>query len=89
MSTAGWSAAARAAAGRTALASALIAGAQNLPQLLLYRACTDAGYIIGPLFLGWLTARAGFTSPLLLTAAMFIISGVLFALLAPETHRTG
>jgi hypothetical protein len=34
-------------------------------------------------------ARAGFTTPLLLTAAMFIISGVLFALLAPETHRTG
>ena len=53
----------------------------------LYRACSDAGYIVGPLLLGWLTARSGFNAPLLLTAAMFIIFGVLFALLAPETHQ--
>ena len=52
----------------------------------LYRTCGDAGYIAGPLLLGWLVSLAGFSAPLLLTAGMFVVAGGLFALFAPETH---
>lgn len=53
----------------------------------IYRTLADAGYVVGPLLLGWLLAVSGFTAPLLLTAAMFIVAGLSFALFAPETHR--
>jgi MFS family permease len=52
----------------------------------LYRTFSDAGYIVGPILLGWLAGAAGFNAPLLLTAALFVISGALFGLFAPETH---
>lgn len=52
----------------------------------LYRTCSDAGYIVGPLLLGWLVSLVGYTAPLLLTTAMFLVAGGLFALFAPETH---
>ena len=50
----------------------------------LYRTCSDAGYIVGPLLLGWLVSLVGYSTPLLLTAAMFLAAGGLFALFAPE-----
>ncbi|MGH2583628.1 MAG: MFS transporter [Dehalococcoidia bacterium] len=52
-----------------------------------YRTCADAGYIVGPILLGWLAGAAGFGAPLILTAALFLITGALFAVFAPETHR--
>ena len=52
-----------------------------------FRTCSDAGYIVGPLLLGWLAGTAGFTLPLIVTAVLFVIAGGLFGLLAPETHR--
>lgn len=52
-----------------------------------FRTCSDAGYIVGPLLLGWLAGVAGFNAPLILTAALFVLAGGLFALFAPETHR--
>jgi MFS family permease len=52
----------------------------------LWRSCSDAGYIIGPLLLGWLASLYGFAVPLVLTAAMFVASGAAFALFAPETR---
>jgi MFS transporter, DHA1 family, multidrug resistance protein len=55
----------------------------------IYRSCSDFGYIVGPLLLGWLTAVAGYHPPLLLTAALFVLSGSLFMLFAPETHPRG
>ena len=51
-----------------------------------FRSLSDCGYIAGPLLLGWMTDQYGFVPPLLLTAAMFISSGVLFWILAPEYH---
>jgi MFS family permease len=51
-----------------------------------YRTFSDAGYIVGPILLGWLGGVAGFNAPLILTAALFVVSGLLFALFAPETH---
>jgi MFS family permease len=53
----------------------------------LYRTFSDAGYIVGPILLGWLAGAAGFNAPLLLTAALFIVSGALFGVFAPETHQ--
>jgi MFS transporter, DHA1 family, multidrug resistance protein len=52
-----------------------------------FRSCSDAGYIVGPLLLGWLAGVAGFSAPLILTAVLFVLAGALFALFAPETHR--
>jgi DHA1 family multidrug resistance protein-like MFS transporter len=52
-----------------------------------FRTCSDAGYIVGPLLLGWLADVAGFTVPLVTTAILFAVAGGLFGLLAPETHR--
>lgn len=53
----------------------------------LYRSVADSGYIVGPLLLGWMAGITGYTFPLLLTAAMFLGSGLLFALFAPERYR--
>lgn len=52
-----------------------------------FRSCSDAGYIVGPLLLGWLAGVAGFSAPLILTALLFVLAGALFAVFAPETHR--
>jgi DHA1 family multidrug resistance protein-like MFS transporter len=52
-----------------------------------YRTCADAGYVVGPILLGWLAGVAGFGAPLILTAALFLITGTLFGIFAPETHR--
>lgn len=54
-----------------------------------YRSVADCGYIVGPLLLGWLADVSGYTAPLLLTAALFLVVGALFGLLAPEFHRHG
>ncbi len=53
----------------------------------LYRSVSDSGYIVGPLLLGWLADVTGYTTPLMLTAGMFLVSGALFAVFAPEFHR--
>ena len=52
-----------------------------------FRSVSDAGYIVGPLFLGFLADRAGYGTPLLVTAAMIVGSGALFWLFAPEFYR--
>lgn len=53
----------------------------------IYRSISDSGYIAGPLLLGWMADAGGYTLPLLLTAAMFLLSGTLFTAFAPETKR--
>ena len=53
----------------------------------LYRSVADCGYVAGPLLLGWLAGVRGYSAPLLLTAAMFLVSGALFARFAPELYR--
>jgi MFS family permease len=64
-----------------------IAGAGSRGRVFgLYRSVADLGYIAGPLLLGWLTDVAGYSAPLMITAALFLLSGVLFALFAPELH---
>jgi MFS family permease len=53
----------------------------------MYRSVADCGYIVGPLLLGWMAGVTGYTAPLLLTAAMFLVAGLLFARFAPELYR--
>jgi DHA1 family multidrug resistance protein-like MFS transporter len=53
----------------------------------LFRSVSDSGYIIGPLFLGWLAGASGYTTPLVLTGALFVLSALLFGRLAPETRQ--
>jgi MFS transporter, DHA1 family, multidrug resistance protein len=55
----------------------------------IYRTLGDAGYVIGPMLLGFLAAGAGAHTALLAAAAIALATMVPFALLAPETrHRT-
>lgn len=49
-----------------------------------YRSLADSGYIVGPILLGWLAGVGGYGLPLTLTAALFLLSGALFGLAAPE-----
>ena len=52
-----------------------------------FRSVADAGYVVGPLLLGFLADRAGYGVPLLVTAVMIVGSGALFWLFAPELYR--
>ena len=52
----------------------------------LYRSVSDSGYVVGPLLLGWLAEASGYATPLLLVAALCLLSGAAFALFAPELH---
>lgn len=64
-----------------------LAPGKSRPQVFGYfRSVSDAGYIIGPIALGWITSQFGYHFPLLLTAGMIVMSGVLFWVFAPETH---
>jgi MFS transporter, DHA1 family, multidrug resistance protein len=60
----------------------------NAVAMSTYRMTADAGYVIGPLGLGLL---ADYTSPaaaIIASSAVLVLVGALFALFAPETHRT-
>lgn len=59
----------------------------NAAAMSTYRMLAESGYVIGPALLGWLSDRVGTTTALVATAALVVATGMLFALLAPETHR--
>ena len=52
-----------------------------------YRTLSDIGYVVGPILLGWLGDWQGLDAPLWASAFGLIAIAVLFAVLAPETHR--
>jgi len=47
---------------------------------------SDAGYVLGPLALGLLADIFGPIPALLAAAALLVLVGVAFAVMAPETH---
>ena len=53
----------------------------------IYLTIADAGYVVGPFLLGWIADIASPATALFITAALFGISIILFAFLAPETVR--
>lgn len=52
----------------------------------LYRALMDVGYVAGPLTIGLMADLWGVDIALVVTAALIIITGTIFAIRAPETH---
>ncbi|MDQ2786670.1 MAG: MFS transporter [Chloroflexota bacterium] len=51
----------------------------------IYLTLADAGYVVGPFLLGWISDRAGMDTALFVTVGLFAIAVTLFALFAPET----
>ena len=52
-----------------------------------YRMLADAGYIAGPLLLGFAADVMSTETALYLTGGMVVAAGIMFAILAPETYR--
>ncbi|MBA2453073.1 MAG: MFS transporter [Chloroflexia bacterium] len=59
----------------------------NASAMGMYRMLADAGYVAGPLFLGAAADILTTETALYITGGMVVASGILFALLAPETYR--
>ncbi len=55
------------------------------PTMGLYRALADAGYVAGPLVLGIISDLESPIAALIFTSALLVLSGVLFAINAPES----
>jgi MFS family permease len=58
----------------------------NASAMGLYRMLADTGYILGPLLLGFAADLASPEAALTATAVMVILSGIMFAILAPESR---
>lgn len=59
----------------------------NAAAMSIYRMTGDAGYVIGPLALGFIVDVYGPVAALLIGSGALILVGLAFAILAPETHR--
>ena len=59
----------------------------NAAAMSTFRMLGDAGYVIGPIALGLLADGYGTVVALATAAALLVMVGLVFALLAPETHR--
>ena len=59
----------------------------NAAAMSTFRMLADLGYVVGPIVLGVVTDGVGANAALGATAAALIVVGLLFARLAPETHR--
>lgn len=59
----------------------------NAGAMSAYRMMADAGYVIGPVVLGLLADLFGAVTAILLSAAALVLTGLMFAVAAPETHR--
>jgi predicted MFS family arabinose efflux permease len=59
----------------------------NAAAMSAYRMLADLGYVLGPLAVGLAADMAGPETALNVTAALLVAVAVLFAILAPETHR--
>ncbi len=59
----------------------------NATTVSVFRMAGDVGYVAGPIALGLIADREGPVAALVLAAGLLLLSGVLFAAIAPETHR--
>jgi MFS family permease len=59
----------------------------NAAAMSTYRMTGDAGYVIGPLALGFVADLYGPATALIASAALLVAVGLTFAIAAPETHR--
>ncbi len=51
----------------------------------LFRTISDLGFVIGPVLLGWLADRSGFSFSLYVNLILLIVAAAVFALVAKET----
>lgn len=58
----------------------------NAAAMSTFRMMGDAGYVIGPLLLGFVTDVYGPVTALLWPAALLVLVGIVFAVVAPETN---
>jgi MFS transporter, DHA1 family, multidrug resistance protein len=58
----------------------------NAAAMGLFRMTSDAGYVLGPLALGLMADVFGPIPALLAAAALLVLGGMAFAVVAPETH---
>jgi MFS family permease len=59
----------------------------NAAAMGAYRMLADLGYVVGPVTLGLAADLFGPQAALGVTVALLVVAGLLFARLAPETHR--
>lgn len=59
----------------------------NASTITVFRMAGDVGYVAGPIALGLLADGAGPVAALLVAAGTLLLSGALFAALAPESYR--
>jgi MFS family permease len=76
------------AAAPAAYAADSAAPGMNAAAMSLYRMTADAGYVIGPLALGLMADAQGPIAAIFVSAALLVLSGAAFALVAPETYRS-
>jgi MFS family permease len=61
----------------------------NAAAMSIFRMTADAGYVIGPLALGLMADLYGPVAAILVAAAMLVLVGATFAMVASETHNSG
>jgi MFS family permease len=59
----------------------------NAAAMSTFRMIADAGYVAGPLLLGFIVDLVGAVTALVTAALLIMVSGAVFALFAPETYR--
>jgi MFS transporter, DHA1 family, multidrug resistance protein len=55
----------------------------------LFRTMSDAGFVLGPILLGWFADLRSFSFALYVNAALLVVVGILFGLFAKETQASG
>lgn len=58
----------------------------NATAMGLYRALMDVGYVAGPLLIGLMADIWGVRTALVVTAGLIMVTAVIFAIRAPESH---
>lgn len=76
-----------AGAAPTAYAADVAPPGMNAAAMGTFRTLSDSGYVVGPFLLGAIAGFTGTGSALVVTAAMLIVVGAGFALIAPEPRR--
>ncbi len=71
-----------------AYAADMVPPGMNAAAMSTYRMLADAGYVVGPLLLGFIADQAGAITALGVTALLLVGSGLLFGRFAPETRAT-
>jgi MFS family permease len=59
----------------------------NASAVGMFRMLSDAGYVVGPIAMGFLADTMGATASIEVSAMMLVVAGGLFAAFAPETYR--